>query len=430
MTTTSGTNLALPRVVGDSKGPGLPAKPRGQPNDPFIPIRPGDLVRMLVGEPGVSPSEQVLLDQLTQLIGAVQHHQYFALLKELQDLYSPLDPDSDCIDIQGDSLPLSSRSDEAFIAPFEKMLEHANFRPLSTEEIDEAIRAPNELGLNYVPKFELFDQLRVFVRGRTPVTRIVRNLKTRFRRKPVVLDGYERVAVILKFKPGGNLGPYASSDHLYLRLFKDVPRVDMEMHLPEQGASVRMRLIDKAQIASPLMIGVPTLLLKIVFTAFFTPAILGGLLLGPLSAGVNSFFGFKRAKQKHLHHMIRHLYYLNLANNASVITRIVSAAEDEDFKETLLAYFFLWRGSIEGKKSYTADTLSDSVRRFLCGKLDMTPAFEVTDALRKLCELELAQIDQATGAISVLSIESALERLDRLWDDLYTFTRPTPGVGQ
>ena len=41
-------------------------------------------------------------------------------------------------------------------------------------------------------------------------------------------------------------------------MFKDVPHVDMEMHLPEQGTKVRMRWIDKAQIASPLVMGLPT----------------------------------------------------------------------------------------------------------------------------------------------------------------------------
>ncbi|MBV8228733.1 MAG: DUF3754 domain-containing protein, partial [Planctomycetaceae bacterium] len=36
------------------------------------------------------------------------------------------------------------------------------------------------------------------------------------------------------------------SDVLYLRMFKDVPHVDMEMHLPERGTKVEMRWIDKA----------------------------------------------------------------------------------------------------------------------------------------------------------------------------------------
>ena len=66
-------------------------------------------------------------------------------------------------------------------------------------------------------------------------------------------------------------------------------------------------------------------------------------MIAPISAGANSFFGFQRAKQRHLSHMIRSLYYLTLANNASVLTRLIDSAEDEEYKEAMLAYFFLWR---------------------------------------------------------------------------------------
>ena len=116
-------------------------------------------------------------------------------------------------------------------------------------------------------------------------------------------------------------------------MYKDVPHVDMEMHLPEQGTKVRMRWIDKAQIASPIVMGIPTLVAKLLFASLVSPLALGGLIIAPISAGVNSFFGFQRAKQKHLMAMIQKLYYLTLANNASVLTRLIDSAEDEEYKE-------------------------------------------------------------------------------------------------
>ena len=103
-------------------------------------------------------------------------------------------------------------------------------------------------------------------------------------------------------------------------MFKDVPHVDMEMHLPEQGTRVKMRWIDKAQIASPAIMGVPTLMLKAfgLLSVTFNPMLIAPLLAIPVTAGMNSFFGFQRAKHKHLSSMIRNLYYLTLANNSSV----------------------------------------------------------------------------------------------------------------
>ena len=39
---------------------------------------------------------------------------------------------------------------------------------------------------------------------------------------------------MIKFRPHPKLGKFVRSDVVYLRMFKDVPHVDMEMHLPEQ----------------------------------------------------------------------------------------------------------------------------------------------------------------------------------------------------
>ncbi len=71
---------------------------------------------------------------------------------------------------------------------------------------------------------------------------------------------------MLKFKEemAKKIGPYVRTDRLYLRMFKDVPHVDMEMHLPEQGTKVKMRWLDKAQIASPFAVSLPTVAFKLI----------------------------------------------------------------------------------------------------------------------------------------------------------------------
>ncbi len=397
------------------------------PVDPFIPIRTGDLTRLLFDDPASTAFERSKLNAFARLLANILHYQSFTGLKRLQELYAPLDPDSDCLFIQDESTVLTEDSDEAFLAPFERILLRGNFRPLHIDEIRDAIQAPNEMGLNYVPNLGLFEHLRVYVRGRTPVTRIVRNLGTRFRRRAVVLDGYQRVVVMLKFKKGLDFGPYARSDALYLRLFKDVPRVDMEMHLPEQGTKVRMRWVDRAQIASPLVVGFPTLLFKLFFASIVSPMLLAGVIVGPISAGINSFFGFQRAKQRHLSLLIRHLYYLNLANNGSVINRVVGAAEDEDYKESLIAYYFLRRHHLENHSSRTTPlVLRDRVRAYLKTKLDLCVDFEVEDALRKLCELGLVKIDAATGEIESISLDQALIRLREVWTGFHPETPCRP----
>jgi hypothetical protein len=214
---------------------------------------------------------------------------------------------------------------------------------------------------------------------------------------------------------------------LYLRMFKDVPHVDMEMHLPEQGTKVRMRWIDKLQIASPLVMGIPTILLKLIWVTL-SPTLLASLVVAPITAGVNSFFGFHRARQKHLYTMIQKLYYMSLANNASVLTRLVDTAEDEEYKEAMLAYYFLWRGRDRERgpdaatEPWTTADLDAHIEQFLRVQTRVEINFEVADALSKLFRLGLAARN-ADGTLRATSIEDALVTLDRHWDNAFRYAQ-------
>ena len=384
-----------------------------------LPIRPGDLTRLLLGQPGLTAEEQENLGRLGPLLGAVFHSEFYERIRELKELFAPLDPDSDYIQIPGYSRVRTEHSDEQFLPPFQAMMQRANYRQLDPKIIEEAVEAPNELGLTYQPDFNQFEHLKVYVRGYTKIPRVFRSLATKLRKRTVWLDSYQRMVVLLKFKPDPKLDSYVRSDVIYLRMFKDVPHVDMEMHLPEQGTRVKMRWIDKAQIASPMMTGLPMMGYKLITAMAISPWILATMMIAPISAGVNSFFGFQRAKHKHLSSMIRNLYYLTLANNTSVLTRVVDSAEEEEYKETMLAYFFLWRAALAGEKLSRKD-LDHRIEVFMSEVSGTEINFEISDALGKLFRLGLADRDE-TDALRVLPIDQALVVLDQRWDNVFSY---------
>ncbi len=407
---------------------GAEAKPAVVPVDAgaperMVPIRPGDLTRHLATSSGLSPAERALVDRLGQLLSAVFHHEYHSWLKELKDLYAPLDPDTDCVDVRGGTVVRTEQVDETFLKTFEAALIRANYRPLDLAVIEEAIEAPNELGLTYIPDFDLFEHMKIYVRGRTKVARSVRKAHRLFREQQVLHDAYQRLVIALKFKPAEKLGPFVKSDVLYLRLFKDVPHVDMEMHLPEQGTKVRMRTIDKAQIASPLVVGLPTFAFKLLTASLVGPVALGTVMIAPITAGLNSFFGFQRARQRHLHHMIRNLYYLTLGNNGSVIQAIIDAAEEEEYKEALLAYFFLWTGR-DDPEPWTRGRLDARVEEFLRAETGREVDFEIGDALQKLIRLGLVH-EGLQGHLRAAPLEHALVILDEQWDNYFRYNLPS-----
>ena len=383
-----------------------------------LPVRPGDLTRLLMAQPGLTAEERKDFGRLCPRIGAWFHHEFYQRLRELKETYAPLDPDSDYAFIEGHTRIATSTLDEEFLSLFEATLERANYHILSNDILLEAVQAPNETGLNYIPDFTLFEHLRVYARGFKTISRVSRNLNTKFRKRTAVLEAYQRLIVILKFNEGRSFGPHIQSDKVYLRMFKDVPHVDMEMHLPEQGTRVKMRMLDKAQIASPLMVGLPTLAAKLIVAGLtLSPGFLIPALFAPVSAGVNSFFGFQRAKQKHLSHMIRNLYYLTLANNGSVLTRLIDSAEEEEYKETLLAYFFLWR-HLDAESSMRVEDLDLKIEAFLKDFSGQEINFEISDALGKVLRLGLAH-RTGDGRVTAVSPTRAIAVLDHLWNNAY-----------
>ena len=95
--------------------------------------------------------------------------------------------------------------------------------------------------------------------------------------------------------------------------------------------------------------------------------------------------------------MIHKLYYLTLANNASVLTRLIDSAEDEEYKEAMLAYFFLWRGAGE-PEPWTVRRLDARIERLPAARRPAIEInFEVADALTKLFRLGLAHRDASGG---------------------------------
>ena len=111
--------------------------------------------------------------------------------------------------------------------------------------------------------------------------------------------------------------------------------------------------------------------------------------------------------------MIRHLYYLTLANNGSVLTRLIDSAEEEEYKETILSYFFLWQAH-NPHLGVRAESLDVRIEAFLKVLTGYEINFEVDDALAKLDRLGLVARDR-DGSLQAVPIVEALARLDRHW---------------
>jgi Protein of unknown function (DUF3754) len=379
----------------------------------FIPLRKADLAETLVRSVELSPGDAAGFGRFCRLLHVLVHGQFQTALEELKDSYAPFDPDADTR--ASAALP-PERQEELRARLFERfswLMERGNFVRLAEAEINEALADRSHWGLHLVVDFELFDRLELYYRGDTVETRYRRRLANYYRTEAVQVPIYQRLVVIFRLRPGRRFSKILDTEDVYIKLFKEIPKPDLDMLLPE--TKVKMTLFDRLRVTLPSVTGVGIAITKI-FAAAFTLGIGPVLLLvgGTLGYGVRSLFGYMNTKQKYQLNLTQSLYYQNIDNNAGVIHRLLDEAQEQENREVLLAWFFLWRHAPAG--GWTADELDRQVEHFLHNEVQMSVDFEIADALDKLRRFGIAE--DRGGKWTALPIDKAIEALARCWQTL------------
>lgn len=405
----------------------LPADVAAGSREHYIPLRKADLVQGLLSDSSLELDERAGLARLCKLLDATIHHEYHDRLQALKDAYAPFDPDAD-------ARPLGELDDaerritaKRLFEQFSDLLERANFRRLSHEDLESALNAASDWSVNVQVDLSIFEPLEVFVRGDVTGRKSRRRLRNRFRAELVEVPTYQRLAVIFRLKPAA-ARQQLDSAAVVLKLFKNIPKADVEMLLP--GTTVRMTLLDRGKILLPTLSGVGLTVVKLIHGAatLATASLQGmlallGLLGGTVGYGVKSFLGYLRTRDKYHLCLTRSLYYQNLDNNAGVLFRLLDEAEEQEFRETLLGWWLLREFRDTGA---TAEQLDTAAEAWLQERCALNVDFEVADALDKLLRLGLAEryplSSRTTARFRAVDVEGTLEILDRAWDNTFDYS--------
>lgn len=390
-----------------------------------MPIRTADLVELLCNRAEMTTANRDDFLNLTRLLAATFHFEFHQELQDLKNAYSPFDPDRDTVDALGTGEAARETQLVALFDRFGWLLERANFRRLSDQDLNAALNSRSDWGLNLEVDFKLFERLELYARGDITGTRSRRNWRNWFRWEDVPVPIYQRLVVILRLRNAGVRGPELDTENVFIKLFKDIPQMDLEMLLP--GSKVRMSLVDRAKIIMPTLTGVGITIWKIIKGAMLAAAagassglMLLGLLGGTLGYGAKSVFGYLRTKEKYQHSLTKSLYFQNLDNNAGVLCRLLDEAEEQENREALLAYYFLWQ--LAPAQGWSSDELDEQIESYLREATGREIDFEVGDALQKLIRLEIVKT-LANGHLRAIPIALALTRLDRAWDGFFEYHR-------
>lgn len=380
----------LSQFLAKSAGPDLREK-RRLGREHFIPVCPTELIDSLAQRGELMPAERDMFCRLCERIETIFHNEFRVRLQELEQTYACVNPDLDTESLSPKSVSELDREiavDKLF-TQFMRLLERANFRQLSREEVTDAIGKASALGVRLDVDLDQFEQLAVFARGEIAV-KVPRREWRNWWYRQVELDipMFQRLVVIFRMRASHE--DEDSLEHVkaaYIRLLKNVPQQDIDMALP--GGKVRISLFDRGKILVPTIsgIGLATFKLGLLFFAGIYGLVkIGGLMFGAIGSGWKSVNGYWKTKNKYELSLTRNLYYQNLDNNAGVLLRLANEAERQELRETIVGYYAL----LTAERPCSTEELAERAEAILdaCG---VEVRFEVADGLAKLLRLGLCE---------------------------------------
>ncbi len=398
-----------------------------------IPVPRRDIVLALLEEfaPQVAPDDLAQLRALCELLVKIYHLEFHAELESMKRAYAPFNPDLESENFDMSNTSADERA-EQLVADLRKVLERGNYECLTDGDLNRALTERSLFALDLEVDTSVYDEMVLYARGET-----LRKVDTPkwFGLSKQTLDvaTFDRVCMFVRFKTHEQLvrergqfkKPRFEPGTTILKLFRNIPRADLEILFP--NCDPQMRAIDKVFFGVPAVVGGIPVLFKLAPLAILVAVWLGlrneqvdtaSLVTGLTGLAVLGSYlfrqwgKFKNRRMLFIKELSENLYFRNLDNNEGVLTRLVDEAEEEECKEALLAYFFLLRHP-EGLGS---EQLDAEVEKWLETRFGISIDFEVSDGIAKLVNLGLVR--EEAGRYTVCPPAEGLAQLRKRWDAL------------
>jgi hypothetical protein len=368
-----------------------------------------------------------------------RRHSYSVKLLDLEQLYEPFSPDTDLLQTRKFSPQERTTMQKRLVAQMAGLLEQGNFTRVDPSDFHIILTRDSHYGLDLQVDTDAFEELLIFYRGETTIAERHRDIRKAYMGwREVKVPVFQRLFILFKLKPFAvrveevmqekkvdrkeaegivrkqrrMLPDTVSSDYVYIKLFKNIPRSDVEMAFP--NTRVRFRMFDKIKFGvtagSGFGVGVVSTagklaLLSNPYTLVMTLAGLGGIAVRQASAFINQ-------RNRYMVVLARNLYFHSMADNRGVMTLLADRAADEDIKEEMLLYTAIANARVNARELKAVD---GAIEQYLSKTFGLDVNFDVEDALARLKQ-EGIVTELADGTLQVLPPQEAALHIDKLWD--------------
>lgn len=442
-----------------------------QNREAFIPYSRQNIIELCLADQKIAIAQHQEFRDFCNILAAYYHFKLHRSLEKLKSSFVPFNPDLEnyrSLDKSDNSANIKEQENN-LIETFTKTLKQANYYPVSQATLQQALAEGSIFDLKTEVDFNDFEHMICYCRG--DQSEKISLKKWLFKTVEKKVDIYQRVVLLIKFKEEQHFQdkPVEKSElnfkpgKTYIYLYKDLSKLDIEFIFPNVKMSMTWK--DRLLFGVPAIGAAIPLILKIIPQVILIAGVFVYLTLGhqpidglqvkdedvkniaPLIIAIMSLmitlggFAFKqynsyKNKQiKFQKSITETLFYRNIANNSGVFQYLIDAAEEEECKEIILAYYHL----LTSPQPLTASELDNCIESWL----DQQPNtkikidFDIAKPLQNLADIKAEILDlenstYATKKVSILKrdnnqlyhvapLSEAKTALDYVWDNLFQY---------
>ncbi len=368
-----------------------------------------------------------------------RRQQYTSQLHELEETYEPFSPDSDLLMTRTFTAEERRAMQRRVVDGMDRILEQANYVRIDPRDVELILTRDSAYDLDLYVDLDAFDEVMLYYRGATTRRDKRRRWHKFYLKEEFDVPIFQRLFLLFKLKPfdqrvreimqaqkltrkeaekivkraRASMPPQVREDNIYMKLFKNIPRNDLEMVFP--NTQVRFRLFDKLRLGATasggLGLGAFGAAGKIALLAT-NPIAAAGAVVGLGGIAVRQAVNFMNQKQRYMVVMAQNLYFHSMADNRGVMLKLAGRAAEEDIKEEMLLYSVLAK---ERARRQDLPDIDAAIEQYLATSFGVAVDFDIPDALRRLTE-DGVVTERPDGMLVALPPAEAAKHIDHKWD--------------